>query len=198
MFFRKSELVGINKKVIETGILFIHIPKTAGVSISKQLYDGLIGHKGYYYYKKKFSYQQYTDLYKFSVVRHPFSRFISSYNYLKNGGLTPYDREFSKKINNYDNVDSFLQQNHKTLKRNLHFKSQHTFIFRRSKKQVNDIFKIEELNDFELFFNLKLNVKISYKLNCSPNKNETTISQESKDILRDIYKNDFRLLRYEK
>jgi hypothetical protein len=197
MFFRKSELVGINRKVIETGILFIHIPKTGGVSISKQLYGGLIGHKGYRYYKKRFSHNQYKDLYKFSTVRHPYNRFISSYTFLQNGGLTTYDREISKLINSYDNIDSFLQRNYKTLKRNLHFKSQHNFIFVRYKKQVNDIFKIEELNEYKVFFNLKLNIDTSHKLNSTIKTKKTKISQESKDILREIYKNDFTLLGYE-
>lgn len=197
MYLRKNELVGINRKVIETGILFIHIPKTGGVSISKQLYDGLIGHKGYHYYKKRFSRKQYIDLYKFSIVRHPYSRFISSYSFLQNGGLTTYDRKIAKFINNYENIDSFLKQNYMTLKRILHFKSQHKFIFRNSNKQVNDIFKIEELNDFKSFFSLKLNIDTSFKLNSTPNKNELKLSQESKDILRDIYNEDFKLLCYE-
>lgn len=197
MFFRKSELVGIYRKVIETGVLFIHIPKTGGVSISRQLYGGLIGHRGYRFYKKRFSHNQYRDLYKFSIVRHPYSRFISSYSFLKNGGLTNYDREISKKINNYDNIDSFLQQNYKTLKRNLHFISQNKFIFRRSNKQIDDIFKIEELDDYKLFLNLKLDIDTSYKLNSSPKTEEVRISQESKDILKDIYNKDFKLLDYE-
>lgn len=69
----------------KAGIIFIHIPKAAGSSISHSLYGRSLGH---------FSASQLLAFrpsalsthYSFSVVRHPLSRLRSAYNYIRSKG----------------------------------------------------------------------------------------------------------------
>ena len=56
----------------EHKIIFIHIPKTAGVSIIKSLFNDKVktgGHRNYIYLSKLF--QDFNDYFKFTIVRNP-------------------------------------------------------------------------------------------------------------------------------
>ncbi|WP_158681668.1 sulfotransferase family 2 domain-containing protein [Microbulbifer pacificus] len=71
--------------VRDAGILFVHIPKTAGISLSYALYGREIGHRKLSdYLQVDASYAE--NLFKFSVVRNPWDRLVSAYSYLKQGG----------------------------------------------------------------------------------------------------------------
>lgn len=74
--------------------IFIHIPKTAGTSILHALgYNGGRHHCSFLYYKMS-DYGKFNKYFKFSVVRNPFDRLVSSYIYLKNGGNKKEDLFF--------------------------------------------------------------------------------------------------------
>lgn len=70
---------------------FIHVPKTGGVTIEKEL--SLVnhdGHRGYIYYKNR-----YPDYDIHAIVRNPYDRYISSFMFMLEYGEKPkkyYDR----------------------------------------------------------------------------------------------------------
>lgn len=68
-----------------TGIVFIHIPKAAGSSISYSLYGQSLGH---FTAQELMSFRptDFTARYSFSVIRHPIQRLRSSYNYICSNG----------------------------------------------------------------------------------------------------------------
>lgn len=80
----------------KSGVVFIHVPKAAGTSVSDALYGRNIGH---------WSLSNLWDMYPHSmrayrtcaVVREPVSRFVSAFHYLKKGGMNSYDKAFSEK-----------------------------------------------------------------------------------------------------
>jgi hypothetical protein len=75
--------------VKQSGIIFIHIPKTAGTSICKALYGtGTIGHLRIKEWQFSFP-QTWRKLRVVSVVRDPLDRFLSAFYFLKKGGLDP-------------------------------------------------------------------------------------------------------------
>ena len=73
-------------------MLFIHIPKNAGSSISEVMYGKQIGHKKLRDYQNFRRFDEYDVV---AVVRNPYDRFLSAYNYLK---ISKYkdDQKFSK------------------------------------------------------------------------------------------------------
>jgi len=71
--------------VYKTKILFIHIPKCAGLSISKSIYGGPIGHKKLSYFKLHLVL---FNPYVFTVLRDPEDRFLSALNYAHSGGTS--------------------------------------------------------------------------------------------------------------
>jgi len=72
-------------------LVFVHIPKTGGCSIFYQLKE-LLGEREYPAPKPDIFHMTISDLrglfpevssyFKFTIVRHPLSRFVSTYNYL--------------------------------------------------------------------------------------------------------------------
>lgn len=67
----------------ERNFVFIHVPKNAGTSICKLLNLNLSRHYTLREYKQILGSKQYHAFYSFAVVRNPFSRFLSLYNYAR-------------------------------------------------------------------------------------------------------------------
>ncbi len=79
-----------------TGALFVHIPKTAGVSVCRSVFETeqLFGHAPASGWKKR-DRSRFDTLFKFSLMREPKDRFFSAFYYLRNGALTQKDNDFS-------------------------------------------------------------------------------------------------------
>lgn len=80
----------------ETESLFVHIPKTAGISVYKSLYaqSALYGHAPAlaFQFRDPIKFDKY---FKFSFIRNPTERFASAFYFLKAGGLTAQDDAWS-------------------------------------------------------------------------------------------------------
>lgn len=74
--------------------IFIHIPKTAGMSIERALFTESVAHSTLLHYKA-YDPRRFAAYFKFAVLRDPVDRFLSAYFYLKKGGTTMVDREWS-------------------------------------------------------------------------------------------------------
>ncbi|MET0371843.1 MAG: sulfotransferase [Sphingobium sp.] len=67
------------------GILFIHIPKNAGMSVSHGLYGRQIGHPSVRYYDRVAP-DIMADLPRFALIRDPVDRFLSACRFARTGG----------------------------------------------------------------------------------------------------------------
>jgi len=65
--------------------LFIHIPKNAGTSVSHALYGEQIKHATIRYYGKV-ARRMLWNTTSFAILRDPVARFLSAFNYARNGG----------------------------------------------------------------------------------------------------------------
>lgn len=81
------------------GALFVHIPKTAGVSVCHAIYgtDELFDHapaSGW----QHFNPERFKRLFSFSLMREPADRFGSAFYYLRNVALTDKDNAFGRRV----------------------------------------------------------------------------------------------------
>lgn len=72
--------------------IFIHVPKTAGVSVAKSLLGKPTVHWSALNCRLIFGKEDFNNYFKFSFVRNPFTRLISAYEFLRNGGYGPSDK----------------------------------------------------------------------------------------------------------
>jgi hypothetical protein len=93
---RRKRLV----RIWQAGLLFIHIPKNAGMSVSDAVYGEPINHASIRYYQKARP-DLVEALPSFAVLRDPVERFISAYNYGRVGGThenrisKPFDAQYA-------------------------------------------------------------------------------------------------------
>ena len=84
----------------ENEALFIHIPKTAGISLRESLFHtSRFGkHVRASFYKHYLGKTAFDHYFKFSLVRNPWSRLLSAYLFLQKGGINEVDLQWSKNV----------------------------------------------------------------------------------------------------
>jgi hypothetical protein len=185
---------------IESKSIFIHIPKAAGLSFVKSIYDLDYSNHNRWDYYYKIDKKLFQEFYKFTITREPVDRLKSAYNYLKYGGRTKTDLYWKKTfIDNYTDLSDFINNGlEKAVYSGVeHFIPQYKYIYDSDLKLMVDfIGKYENLeNDFEKISNViptakcleKINIKEPYSINLT----DTDIS-----IIKTIYEKDFELLEY--
>ncbi len=75
----------VPQQMAESRLLFIHVPKNAGTSVKTALYSSDIGHATVRFYDF-ISPDMLSSKETFAIIRDPIDRFLSSYNFLINGG----------------------------------------------------------------------------------------------------------------
>ena len=126
--------LSIYRKFLEKDSVFVHIPKTAGRSIISSIYGEDLkncGHRTYFFYKYLFRKKRIEKMYTFSFVRNPYTRLLSAYNFLKNGGENKHDINAKKKfIDRYCDFNNFINFGLENVISNnvVHFVPQHHFI----------------------------------------------------------------------
>lgn len=122
----------------------------------------------------------------FSVVKHPYERFISLY---KDQGLR---RPAFKNVN--INVDKFLELMISLNKINTdpHFRPMSTFLVANRKLLIDKILNIKDANSFLNQYNLSLNVVNKTK------DLDIKLNKKQKEKIYNIYKDDFEYLGFKK
>ncbi len=187
--------------------IYVHIPKTGGNGLCKSLFNVKSqSHRrlvDYFEYSPK----KFREYYKFTVVRNPYDRFISAFYYLKSGGIGEMDvAVFKERLSEINNVDEFVDQlnNDSVLRFNtfnyIHFKTQSYFLEGTIKaKSLDHIGKQEDMIKTYNVVKGKLDIEGGefVYVNKTP-KYSKEISQESKDFIYEIYKDDFINFGYDK
>jgi hypothetical protein len=163
--------------------VFIHIPKTGGISYYNSKYYISLGHFSI------FEFQHFTNLnFKdyLAIVRDPVDRFISSINHLKSNGGS--DSKFNDKILrtelinlNIDEILNFFESKVEDLnKLDPIFKEQSFYLV--NKNPVESL----KLYNFKTF-------KFKKKTNVSKNSYNFNLTNDLKQRIRHLYKKDFSL-----
>lgn len=146
-----NELGPYNKNDDKYKSIFIHIPKTGGVSVCEALYGDQIGHrkiKDLKLYDKK----RFKNYFKFTFVRNPWARTVSAFHFLKQGGFDERDKEWANKnLSGINNFTEFVERlgESQVFKDNIfkknHFTPETEFICINSKVEVDFIGKLSVL-----------------------------------------------------
>ncbi len=185
--------------------IFVHIPKNAGLSISYTLFGNTGGsHRKIKNYKKIFSPATFKKYYKFTFVRNPWDRLVSTFFFLKNGGLTEKDRIWAEEnIALYTDFDSFVKSwlSEENINKSLHFQHQHEFLENEKGEILLDfIGRFETIeSDFKIIANtLKIDRTLK-KSNASRRKEDyrSYYNEETKNRVAEVYAKDIQLFNYQ-
>lgn len=180
-------------------LLFVHIPKTGGESISnwlKNYFDAKdVGWKHSDINDINISYYTHS----FAVVRHPYDRLTSWYNHLvrelniKGSKRNRETRQLIKLCEEEDGINSYIEYClNDTSPHYLIWKPQHLFV-----NSSTEIFKFETLdNDFQTLQN-KLNCFEDLPYDNVSSSSTSILSTKNKKLLRKIYQKDFLKFKYE-
>jgi hypothetical protein len=97
------------RRIREAGVLFIHIPKNAGMSVSNILYGDAVFHPTVRYYQRVAA-DVVTDFPSFAVWRDPVERFVSAYRYAQAGGAraVSVSRAFREQYMAFKSIDDAI------------------------------------------------------------------------------------------
>ena len=90
--------------------IFIHIPKTAGISLINAVYGDikLSGHRNFYFNCVALGFNN-DKYFSFSFVRNPFDRLYSAYMFLKDGGINHHDKlSFETHLSEFKDFEDFV------------------------------------------------------------------------------------------
>jgi hypothetical protein len=102
-------LRGRLRRVRDAGVLFIHIPKNAGISVSLELYGAPLFHPTIRYYHRVAP-DVTRDLPSFAIWRDPVARFVSAYRFARSGGApnATIARAFRQQYQAFTSLDDAL------------------------------------------------------------------------------------------
>ena len=188
--------------------IFIHIPKAAGSSIKNELYDSPYGgsHASAQEFRILFP-KEYKSYYKFAIVRNPWDRLVSTYNYfLRGGNGSSLDRKVEQKLKSLKNFEGFCQYLNKSFspKKKLlpilpHFLPQAFFVTDRYNKSIVDtVLRYENIQeDFEsinkgAFEGIQLSKLRATKHDCY----RSYYTEETKELIATVYSKDIQMFKY--
>lgn len=196
-------------------LIFVHIPKTGGSTISNILVPNINIHDEkymeYLYGIKNNKALQHLsiieikkivkntdDYYKFSIVRNPYDRLVSEYYWcqIKNIG-----NKSGQKFDDFLNyiIDIFKNNKFDTNIYTDHFIPQYKFLYDDNILKVDKIFKFENFNNVLQFLKEKYDINTNfYKHLKVHNGNKLNLTQNQKNIIYNLYKKDFELFNYPK
>ena len=190
-------------------IYFVHISKTSGLYISKilkeYLYYGHIKNKSTPYFPheppKYIPEINFKNFLCFTVVRNPYNRFLSTYNFQK---YSTYKNNFDFKKEEYDDVNVFInnylgdiENKNKNFQRKYYFVPQVEYLHDYYGNKIDNVLHFENIKEEFNNFAKKNSIDVEYDDTDYVNKAQlinTTfkdLNENSKEILKKFYYEDF-------
>ncbi len=192
---------------IRTGIIFIHIPKAAGVSINMSLYGRFMGHTSAFEISQHAP-KVFNSLPSFAITRNPWSRCVSAYRFIKaekgtGNAFAGVQKPEQYQIPEFRSFESFL--NEWLIYQNLQsidfvFKPQLPFISDINENIiVSHVGKLENIEEVQTFICEKINKKIKIGFeNQTPKKvsYHDWYTPDLVDLVSSVYAKDIETFEY--
>lgn len=177
-------------------LIFVHVPKTGGASIT-EYFRAEREHFPASYYKANFE-EKFKEYFVFACVRNPWARMVSAYFYQKAKGSTQESKEWF----NYRNqdFDSYIRNEHdKHLKNESNIKETIYWISEKGKVIVDYICNLHTINkDFNIIkkiVNRKDDLIHINKSNHGDYKNYYN-DKKTLNLVSEIFKNDIEYFKF--
>lgn len=188
--------------------IFVHVPKCGGISVSRSLFGSLVGtHIAIKTFQIIYDEDEFQHYFKFTFVRNPWDRLVSAYHFLKNGGMTEEDREWSNRyLGPFENFETFVKQwvTPSNINSWQHFKPQHRYIVDpRGNQAVDYVGRFENLcSDFkQVATTLGIDAEIAHHNKTEHPKKfcgyRSYYTEETKEIVAKVYRRDIEIFNYE-
>lgn len=194
----------------EKQAIFFHIPKCAGTSVANSLFGNRAGaHNDVWTYMMTFSPYEFSHYFKFTFVRNPWDRLVSSFNYLKSGasGFESDVKWADEHFKPYDDFSSFVRNGLESehILNHTHFVPQHKFICFNDRIMVDFIGRFESLEEDYNYISHKIGVSAKLQHMNRTNSAGSTTHKDYKDyydsetveIVRRVYQKDITLFGYQ-
>jgi hypothetical protein len=182
------------QRIREAGILFIHVPKCAGMAVSNALYGCQVKHATIRWYRQRCD--TLARLPSFAVLRDPVERFVSAYRYAKGGGgahnrVSPIFYDQYRNFRGIDEAIDHVESAPTPYGVDHIFRPQHWFVECRSGKiAVDRFFSIDDPELAELVRTHSDRTIETLNQSMTP-KIETTASQAER--IRRLYRRDMEI-----
>jgi len=194
---------------VESGVIFIHVPKAAGTSLKQELYPNSSrrGHRriGEYY---SWDPDLAGRLHKFAIVRNPWDRLLSAYMFLRQGKRTSRrDKRFSARVlARSPDFTAFVTALEQPVMRRVvlsydHFRPQRYWICLpgTADHAMDQIARMETLDaDIEALYT-KLGrpyTPLPHRRRSCHGSYRDAYTVKTREIVQDLYASDVQLLRY--
>ena len=187
----------------ESKTIFIHIPKTAGISLVRSIFGDvtLEGHRSVSFYKQVFG-NRYSDFFTFTIVRNPWDRLYSAYKFLEKGGINIHDKNaFETHLSTYKDFEDFVLKglNEKIIWEIMHFIPQYEFVCDKNGKIIVDyVGKFENMNKSldEINDILKLDFELEHHNKTDKKDYKDIYTTEMIEKVHQIYQKDIDIFEY--
>lgn len=187
--------------------IFVHIPKTGGISVSRALFGNLAGgHATIRHYQMVFAPEEFNRYFKFAFVRNPWDRLYSAYRFLKQGGMNTRDAQWaSNNLSRYESFKEFVLDwvTPENIYHYDHFVPQTDFIYLpgRSHNPLDFIGRFEQLekNFDKICARLGIHAQLEHRNRTD--SNETSSYRDAYDLttrarVSEVYRMDIEMLGY--
>ncbi len=181
--------------------IFIHIPKTAGSSVAETLFGSISRHVGYHDYLRA-NPRKFRRYFKFAFVRNPWDRLVSTWSFLKGGGMNPLDRRWAEEnLAQYESFENFVCEGlvRAEVRSWIHFRPQADFIAAPTDEiMVDFVGRYETLaRDFaQVAARLGSNATLAWKNSSEHAPYASYYTQRSADVVARVYERDAKMFGY--
>ena len=206
-YFLQNKKYFSNCPFLSKKMIFVHIPKTAGNSVAYYFFKLKKGPGHFYINDYKNAILDHSNYYKFSVIRNPWDRVVSSFFYLKKGGRSANDILFKKIfLHNIESFDQFVNKLDRSfvfrffVMKYTHFIPQYKFICSNEILDVDFVLRFEslekDLNNLMINLNLEKTFELKHINRTDHKYYKNYYSSSTISIVKSLYEKDIQIFNY--